>query len=187
MSALFKSANAAVIFAVNFSNDGHIERSAMNKISDTSKGADSGLEQGQAGAILAMVHATGEFHEACLVARTAKHRLSCSCGSPCCSKSKPNWEWYEAINYITMEVKRLIDTERRDGTRGIKDDPAMRQALVAKFFGERIRINELAKACEVTEVTVATHHGKITHIIKKTEGEAWLLIEERLRLASLID
>ncbi|HUW44636.1 MAG TPA: hypothetical protein VMW50_02460 [Dehalococcoidia bacterium] len=184
---LFKSANSAVRWAINYGTDGHIERSAMNKLSNPSVGADSELEQGQAGAILAMIKGTGEFHEACLVARSAVHRTSCACGAPCCSKSKPNWIWHESVNYITMEVKRLIDSERRDGTRGATDNPAMRRALVAKFFGERIRINELAKACEVVEATVATHHGKITKIIKKTEGSAWELIEERLRLAGLID
>ena len=185
--ALFKSANDAVKWAVNYGNDGHIERSAMSKMSDTAKGVDNEREQGQAGAIQAMMKSTGEFHEACLISRRAAHKITCSCGAPCCSGSKPNWVWHEAINFITMEVKRLIDMERRDGIRGIKDDPAMRRALVAKYFGERIRINELAKACEVADATVASHHGKITKIIKKTEGEAWSLIEERLRIAHIID
>jgi hypothetical protein len=190
MTVLFKSANAAVKFAVNFGNELHIERSAMNKMADPPKGADTGLGgldgAGQAGMILSMIKGTGEFHEACLIARSAAHRIPCSCGAPCCSKSRPNWEWYEAVNFITMEVKRLIDSERRDGTRGIKDDPAMRRALVSKYFGERIKINELAKACEVTDATVSTHHGKLTKILKKTEGEAWTLIEDRLRYAGLI-
>lgn len=191
MTALFKSANAAVKFAINYGLDGQVERSAMSKMSDPPKGVDCGLSgldgAGQAGMIRAMIHSTGELQEACIIARAAMRKLPCSCGAPCCSKNRPNWEWYEAINYISLEMKRLLNLERKDGTRGIKDDAAMRRALVAKCFGERIKIGELAKACEVTDLTVSTHHGKITKIIKKTEGEAWNLIDELLRTAGIID
>lgn len=189
--ALFKSVNAAVRFALNYANDANVERSAMNKLSDPSKGVDRGLSgvdgMGQAGMIRAMMHTTGEFHEACLIARAAVHRIPCSCGAPCCSRSRPNFEWHEAVNYISLEVKRLLELERKEGIRGIKDDPALRRTLVAKYFGERIRIKELAKACEITEMTVAGHQGKFTKIIKKAEGEAWDLIDEKLRAAEIID
>lgn len=187
MAELFKSANAAVRFAVNYGNDGHIERSAMNKITDTSKGADTGLEQGQAGAIQAMIKGTGEFHEACLIARSAAHKIPCSCGSACCSKYRPNWIWLEAINYLALEIKNVLNKEKSDGTRGITDNPAMRRAIVAKYFGERIKIGELAKAVEVSDATVSSHNGKIIRILKHSEGEAWSLIEERLRIAHIIE
>ena len=185
--ALFKSALSAIKFAVNYSNEAYIGRSAVSKIADPSKGMVEGLEAGQAGMILSMVKSsTDKMQEACLIARCAAHKLSCSCGAPCCSKHKPNWSWHEAIELLSMEVKRVIEEDRKPGTRSIQDSPVMRRALVAKYFGERIRVTDLAQACEITDNTVANHSGRITKILKQTEGSAWSLVEQRLRDAEII-
>lgn len=189
--ALFKSALMAVKFAVNYSNEAYVGRSTVSKIAEPSKGSENGLigveGAAQAGMILSMVKASTEkMQEACLVARCAAHKLSCSCGAACCSKYKFNWAWYESINFLSIEIKRMLDEERKPGTRGMQDDPALRRALIAKYFGERIRIKELAEACEITDNTVATHSGKITKMLKKSEGEAWAAVEVRLRDAEII-
>jgi hypothetical protein len=187
MAALFKSANAAVKFAVNYSNSVRLPRSDVSKIADPPKaGINSGLSgldgAGQAGMILSMISSLGKLHEACLFARCAPQKISCSCGATCCSKFRPNWCWYEAINCLSLSVKEQLELERKEGTRGVQDNPAMRQALVAKFFGERIKIKDLAAACDVTGVTASTHNGKINKILKHAEAEAWHLIEDTFRV-----
>ena len=191
MTPLFKSAHAAVKFAVNCGNESHIGRSTVSKLADPPKGADTGLVGldgvGQAAMVLSMIRSSMDRRqEACLVARCSVHKLSCSCGAACCSRSRPNWTWFEAINFLSMEATLAIEEDRKPGTRGIQDNPAIRQALIAKYFGERVRISELAKACDITDSTVTNHNSKITKMLKKSEGEAWSLIEERLRDAFLI-
>jgi len=188
---LFKSAHAAITFALNYSNTEHVERSPASKMADTSKGSGGkgliGLDgAAQSGMIQAELKKTGQFHEACIIARIAKRKLPCSCGAQCCSKHKPNYLWLDAINFIAMEAKRVIDADREVGVRGIMDHPAMRRAIIAKFFGEHVKIGELAKACEVSDVTVASHSGKINKLLKKIEGEAWIMLEEQLRANGVV-
>lgn len=188
--ALFKSAHAAIAFALNYNTTEHVERSPASKMADTVKGSGNGLVgfdgAGQAGFILAELKRTGPLHEACIIARVAKRNVDCSCGAPCCSKHRPNNQWHEAINYIALEVKTLVDAEREKGKRGVVDNVAMRRAIVAKFFGEHIKIKELANACEVSDVTVANHIGKINRILKKNEGQAWEELEAAFQTSGLV-
>ena len=188
---LFKSAHAAMTFALNYSNTSHVERSPVSKASDTHKSSGGkglvGLDgAAQAGMILAVLKSTGELHEACIISRVSKKKVPCSCGSACCSGHRPNWAWRDSIRFLATEVKLMMDKDREDGKRGVVDNPAMRQAIVAKYFGEPVRIKELAKACEVTDVTVANHLGRINRILKKLESEAWERLEDKLRQDGIV-
>ena len=189
--SLFKSAHAAVTFAVNYCNTDHVARSPASKAADTHKGSGGkglvGVDgAAQAGMILAALRTCGAFYEACVIARVAKKRIPCACGSLCCSKSKPNILWMDAVNCAAMEAKAYMERMREDGKRGVADNPAMRRAIVAKHFGEQVKIKELAKACEVSDVTVANHIGKIHKLLKKAESEAWEHIEEILRMQGVV-
>jgi len=188
---LFKSAHAAITFALNYSITDHVERSPASKMADDNKGHGGhgllGMDgAAQAGLILAELKRTGEFQEACIIARVAKRKIICNCGAECCCKHRPNWQWRDAINSLAMIVKAQMEADRKDGVRGVKDSPVMRQAIVAKFFGERIRVKELAHACDVTEVTVSNHTGKINKILKHAEGEGWNSLEEALRSSGVV-
>jgi hypothetical protein len=188
---LFKSAHTAITFALNYGITDHVERSPASKMADDRKGSGGhgliGMDgAAQAGIILAELKRTGAFHEACVIARVAKRKILCNCGAECCCKHRPNWQWRDAINSIAMLVKDQMEEERKEGTRGMKDSPVMRQAIIAKFFGERIRVKELAHACDVTEGTVSNHTGKINKILKHTENEAWNLLEEALRSSGIV-
>jgi hypothetical protein len=188
---LFKSAHAAVTFAVNYSSTDHVERSPASKAADDHKGGGGkgliGVDgAAQAGMILSNVRAIGDLYEACIIARVAKKRLVCSCGALCCSRSKPNLLWMDAINNVAMVAKSHLENMRVDGKRGVADNPALRRAIVAKYFGEQVRIKELAKACEVSDVTVSVHIGKIHKLLKRAEHEAWELLEERLRALGVV-
>jgi hypothetical protein len=188
---LFKSAHAAVTFALHYSNTDHVERSPVSKASDTHKGSGGkgliGLDgAAQAGMILSVLKSIGELHEAPIISRVSKKRLPCNCGSACCSGYKPNWAWRDSIRFLATEMKSLMDKGREEGKRGVTDNPAMRQAIVAKYFGESVKINELAKACEVSDVTVASHLGKINRLLKKIEGEAWEQLEDQLRAKGVV-
>ena len=189
--ALFKSAHAAILFALNYCNTEHIERSAMSKASDTSKGGSGkglvGLDgAAQAGIILSQLRSTGSLYEACIIARLAKKRIPCACGALCCAKHKPNFVWLDAINQVSMEAKSYLDEVREAGKRGLVDIPAMRRAIVAKHFGESVKIKELAKACDVSDVTVSQHIGKLGKFLKKAESEAWQSVEDVLRASGIV-
>ena len=188
---LFKSAHSAVTFALNYSITDHVERSPASKMADDNKGHGGlGLLRmdgaAQAGLILAELKRTGAFQEACIIARVAKRKILCNCGAECCCKHRPNWQWRDAINSISMIVKDQMEADRKEGVRGVKDSPVMRQAIVAKFFGERIRVKELAHACDVSDMTISNHTGKINKILKHTENEAWNLLEEALRSSGVV-
>ena len=189
--ALFKSAHAAITFAVNYCNTEHVERSPASKAADEHKGSGGKGLMGvdgaaQAGMILSNLKTIGALYEACLIARVAKKRVVCSCGSMCCSKSRPNFLWMDAINTVAMEAKQYLEKTREEGKRGVADNPALRRAIVAKHFGEPVKIKELAKACEVSDVTVANHIGKIHKLLKKSESEAWEHIEDILRMHNVV-
>lgn len=189
---LFTSAETAVKFAVNFSSTTNISRSAMLKLMNPPCGSGGkglgGLDgAAQAGMILAEVKRVGEFGEACIIARTALRMLPCSCRSDCCGGHKPNWMWMDAISVASNETWKAIEDQREPGKRGDKNDAVMRRMIVAKYFGASAKIGDIARKCDVTDLTIINHRTKIMKVLKKAEGEAWMLLESYLQECGVIE
>jgi hypothetical protein len=110
----------------------------------------------------------------CVVAKFKNWCLPCSCGSPCCSGTRRNPGWFEAIEWLCSHLKEEAELSRKHGRKGLSTHPQMRRALVERFFiqGRMIIISELAEMCGVTPQTVITHKKPIEAYLTQTLNDA---------------
>lgn len=187
---LFKSAQEAVRFACGYNLEVY-PRTKMNQMAQPSSGkggsGKGGLDgAGNAGFILAEVSRLPKIQGCCLIARCAPHFISCTCGSDCCSRKKPNWHWMNVIGELNSDLRNLMQQEKTPGKRGMVDHPELRRAIIIKHFGETIHLGKLAKRCEVNEGTVSNHRAFIVKALKSAEKDAWKAIDERLRELGIV-
>jgi len=187
---LFLSVQDAVKFATQFNHE-VIPRSSMNQMMSPSTGDNRGLSgldgAGQAGIILCAVHELDTpLQGLTLVARTAPHYHTCSCGAPCCSRKIVNWAWMECISSIVTILYEQQESKRESGKRGIEYNIKLWRALVCKFFGEKSTLEEIAKSCEVSVDTVTSHKKLINPTLKREEREGWDNLDNRLRDIKLV-
>jgi len=154
--ALFKSADAALTFAYNFSGQSY-DRPTMNRMADGPSRPGKGLSgldgAGQAGLIRSEIAELGPFQVAIVTAFYAPHTLPCSCRRSCCSGSRENPEWAEAIGLITqMAIGQLS---------GHGSNHRLRRGIVTKCFRAKLSIIELADQCNVNRDTASDHNAKI--------------------------
>lgn len=189
---LFRSAHAALKFAVNFSMSP--ERPAMNRayrspISDGIPSSGNGLAgldgAAQAGIITAKMKALGEVSNAILEARVAKRTVECACRRPCCSGSMINPTWQSAINRLADEIGPLL--------KGRYMCHAIRSLLVARLFGDSATLKAIGEKYDCSEDTLQAHNARIkrwlngqkktaiSEVVKGSEQEAWEQIETLLR------
>lgn len=182
--ALFRSAHAALVFAANYSGQAY-DRPVMNRMATKAGPEGKGLHgidgAAQAGLILAELRMLGPFYEAILVADVAQETVPCDCERPCCSGSRDNTRFADAVNTLSKEVLERVLS-------GCISHRVLRVGLVRKFFGvPGITLKDLAKACDVSDDTAARHNEKITALLRKERKKAWAAFEERCRKAGWID
>lgn len=154
---LFASAHSALVFAFNFSGQSY-DRPMMNRMADGPKRSGKGLVgldgAGQAGMIRGEVAVLGKLHEAIVTAYYAPHSMPCDCRKSCCSGSKVNPEWSEAISFITQAAMSHLS--------GLMSNHRLRRAIVAKNFGEKVSLGDVAAVCGVNRDTASAHNEKIS-------------------------
>ncbi|QDD62659.1 hypothetical protein EJD96_00120 (plasmid) [Herbaspirillum seropedicae] len=156
---LFKDGYQALVFAFNHAGQ-TIDRPMMNRLAapTVGKGGMAGLDAiGQAGMIRSQVKKLGKVSEAVLIARTAPRDRPCECKAPCCSGSKLNREWVEAIGY-------LADYVRTTALAGCTTNGILRTEYVVRYFTHkklRRTIESIAKDHDIDRNTVSAHAGKV--------------------------
>lgn len=187
--SLFSCAHAALTFAFNYSGQ-QFDKSAMARLASSPSGPGKGLGgldgAGQAGIVRAELHRCGELIENLLIARVAPKYSICECRSPCCSGMVPNQERSAAINALCTEAMQYVA--------GGLSHYRLRRGIIERYFGEKIKVSDLASLCGVSEKTVFNHNEKITKWLKGVsrdvpgaEARAWHEFEEVLKLAGLIE
>ena len=187
--ALFSSAHAALTFALNFSHQ-QSSKSAMSALlppeaSNGGKGLGGLDGAAQAGMIRAELKACGPVVEALLIARCAPKFSVCSCKSPCCSGKIANQEREAAINFLCMEAMQYFA--------GCLSHYTLRRGLIEKYYGEKVKVEDLADLCGVNRTTVMAHNGKILRWLKGesrdnpgAEAKAWRRFEQILSINRLV-
>ncbi|MAK56543.1 MAG: hypothetical protein CML17_11990 [Pusillimonas sp.] len=151
---LFKSAHQALSFAYNFS-DSTLDRPLMNRLADKYKPTGKGLSgvdgAGQAGMILRRIEKTlPRLQKMILIARFAAKDDSC----PCCGGEVPSLIWMGAIREIS-------DAAVAQALSGHVTMRALRDGLVARYFGKKTHIQTLAKKANVNRDTASKQNSQI--------------------------
>ncbi|MDS1141727.1 hypothetical protein RE432_14900 [Pusillimonas sp. SM2304] len=164
---LFKTAHQALTFAYNFS-DSSLDRPLMNRLADKFKPTGKGLAgldgAAQAGMILRNLKALPRLYQMILVARFAPQGSECHC----CGGPVPSLIWLGAIR----EISDAAVTQALSGHVTMR---ALRDGLVARYFGQKLHLQALAKKANVNRDTASKQNGQIviwlhgTRITKKGE------------------
>jgi hypothetical protein len=179
---LFSSAHAALTFALHYV--AQVERPTIYRLGGgggTSKGLGGLDGAAQAGMIRCELARLSKDRSAILVARIAPHAVPCSCSGPCCSKWRPNSEWKGAVDSLSAS-----DGLALSALSGCLSHSRIRRAIVMKYFGERVRLGELADEYHVGRNTVGAHNSKIIKALREEERKAWLEFSGRLDASGIL-
>ena len=186
---LFKDSYHALVFAYNHTWQS-IDRPMMNRLAapTVGRGGMAGLDAtGQAGMIRSQVKNLGKLYESILIARTAPRDRPCECKAACCSGSKTNREWLDAIAF-------LADYVRTTALAGCTTNGILRCEYVVRYFTHkklRRTIESIAGEYEIDRNTVSAHSGKVNVLLggrpaRKVKGE-YLPAEPGLESVALIE
>ncbi|WP_348995933.1 hypothetical protein ABFG95_11985 [Achromobacter sp. HNDS-1] len=168
---LFKSAHAALVFALNYSMQQY-DRPLMNrKAAGPATGPGKGLSgvdgAGQAGMVRVELAKLTPIQQAALVASVAPQQLPCECKVSCCSGLKLNQEWANAIRDLTTAAAA-------GALSGCLSNGRLRSMLIQRLFGAKVTLSQLAEDHKVDERTVSAHHAKLKRWMFGGAGEVGL-------------
>lgn len=165
--ALFESAADALRFAFHFSHQQY-DRPLINRMADKRLGGEgkglSGLDgAAQAGMIRRELSELSNLHQALLIARFAPHFLPCSCSRACCSGQAINFEWREAVRTVTSHACEVLP--------GGAGKFRLRQELVARHFGHKGTLTDIAERCGVRRQAASDHNSLIINWLRGSQGK----------------
>lgn len=192
---LFKSAHAALVFALNYSMQQY-DRPLLNRIASGELTAGmapaggkglSGLDgAAQAGMIRNELAQLSPIQQAALVASIAPQQLPCDCRVSCCSGWKINQEWANAMSALTTAAAA-------GALSGCLSNGRLRSMLIQRLFGAKVTLSKLAEDHRVDERTVSAHHAKLKRWLFGGAGEVGLhqqarqALTQRLRACGWLD
>jgi hypothetical protein len=170
MDGLFKNPHDAAMFAFNFSSQQYVE-SQMSKINRRSIGNGKGLValDGalQAGLIHAELKKMPQIQYHCLAARYATRYRDC----PCCGGEKRTQEWGESIVALRDWAMSTFS--------GLSHS-VVREAIIMKFYGEKVSLNEVAKRANVPLRSIYDLRSKIIKELVKIDDKAQIAMSDLL-------
>lgn len=187
---MFKSAHAALVFALNYSMQQY-DRPLMNKkASGPATGNGKGLSgvegAGQAGMVRVELAQLAPIQQAVLIASVAPQQLPCGCNVSCCSGLKLNQEWADALRDLTTAAAA-------GALSGCMSNGRLRSMLIQRLFGAKVTLSKLAEDHKVDERTVSAHHAKLKRWLFGGAGEVGLhqqasqALTQRLRACGWLD
>jgi len=156
--ALFRSAHAALVFALQYSKQQY-DRPMMNRVAagpsaHEGKGLAGIDGAGQAGMIRAELERLPRLQQSVLIAAAAEQRVACECRASCCVGWKVNPEWADAISDLTAAAAS-------GALSGCISNGRLRSALIQRMFGVKVSLAELAERCHVDPDTAGAHNAKV--------------------------
>lgn len=141
-----------------------------------------------AGFVLQVLASLPEAQQLVLMAECMRPTFSCACRAPCCSGNKPNGAWVAAIRTICEHLRDEAQLSRITGKKGMSTTPALRLALVEKFFipGREFVLTRIAERCDVSEQTVINHRRPIITYLEKQQRAGWRALDEALGSAGIV-
>lgn len=189
--ALFRSAHAALVYALNYSMQQY-DRPLMNKaMSGKPEGEGKGLSgvdgAGQAGMIRAELARLAPLHQAVLVASIAPQQVPCECRAACCGGWKTNPEWSDAVSELTTVAAAAA-------LAGCVSNGRLRSGLIQRLLGAKATLADLAARHDVDEKTAGAHSAKLKRWLFGGGGgapglhqQASRILSDRLQASALIE
>lgn len=170
---LFTSADSALRFAFSYSTQQYSPTPMARAMRGGNVGTGKGLAgvdgAGQAGMLRSELRDFSVLHQAVLIAQFAPAVLPCDCTAPCCSGTKPNREWGEAVSFLTEHTAYLFA--------GSLSHYRLRRILIERHFGahkgtdgKKISLERVAEHCGVHRQTASTHHQKLLNYLRGKKG-----------------
>lgn len=179
--ALFPDVDAALKWAFRLEY-GAYERSSLADLAGGPKPDGRGLGglDGAATAGIIGVHLSTipQLWRRILIARYAVRSAVCECGRLCCSGKQPNPAWQAEIVWLAESVMVALS--------GCISNRRLRHGIVLKYFGQKVRLGELADYCHVNRDTASDQCHKVVAMLKAEEKAAYAAIDERLRSVGLV-
>lgn len=166
---LFQSAHAALVFAFNF-NMQQYDRPLINKLAGGSlPGGGRGLSgidgAAQAGMIRAELERLNPVRKAMVVASVAPREIYAGRSMSPGKEMRPNPEWKEAVMIVSWDMAAAALS-------GCISHRALRAGIVARCFGVKVSLVELAERCGVAQNTATNHYQRIRNYLHGTRGGA---------------
>lgn len=171
-SRLFATAHAALTFAYNYSDQVYDKpmmarmAEAQSQAAASGKGLGGTDGAGQAAIVIGALKSMPRLYRAILVARFAPRTDRCKC----CQGTVDRHDWLAAV--------REISDAAVCGALSAHPTPrALRDAIVARYFGKDVKLSEAAAHAKVSAATATNHNGKIklwlygTRTTKQKGGE----------------
>lgn len=177
----FRSVDEALKFAFRFEYESY-ERSALATLAGGPSPEGNGLGglEGAATCGIIGVHlgTMPQLWRRILIARYAPKASECDCGRPCCCGHRPNPKWQAEITWLSESVLLALTAT--------VSNRRLRNGIVLKYFGQRVKLGELADYCHVHRDTASDHAHKIITMLKAEEKQAYAAIDERLRNVGMV-
>jgi hypothetical protein len=178
---LFRSVETALYFAFS---EQYIDlpQSPASRMASTPSRSGNGLGGldgfAQAGMILCSMGDLGELHRHILTARFSPAVGECRCGSACCRGFRHNLRWLTAVSAISDFVGQEVPSTMAHRR--------LREGIVRKHFGDKVRLGEVADVCGVHRNTASNHASKILSILKSEEKSARFEIRAVLESSGVV-
>jgi len=180
--APFRSAEGALLFAFS---EQYIDlpQPAIARMAGTPSRTGNGLGGidgfAQAGMILSGLRTLSEIQRSILTARFSPAVGLCQCDSACCRGFRHNVRWLTAVShisdYVGCEVPSTLPFRR------------LREGIVRKHFGDKVRLGEVADSCGVHRNTASNHASKILTILKTQEKQARYEVRALFQSTGLVE
>jgi hypothetical protein len=179
---IFRSAQEAVVFACNYA-DQQYAMSPMAKILQRgAHGSGRGLVgldgAAQSGMVLAELQRMDYWHMLMLVARCAPRREQCSCNHACCSGWKANPIYQDAVSQLSDMLATALTV--------LPPVRPFRIAVIARFFGEKLKVRDIADDLGIPPRTAERHASAIAAYLKDVEKTAWSSLYAQLDDAGML-
>ena len=181
--ALFRSTHAALTFAFNATRATQ-GLSVIGRLMGGPAPANRGLGgldgAAQAGMIKAEIATlTPIIRGYIITARFAMRGLPCDCRRSCCSGTKINHEWADAIESIA-------DMVRSGALAGTVCNYTLRHIIVRRYFGVRSSLKAAAMASSVNVDTASLHAARVIGYLREQERLGFWEVEGRLKRAGIV-
>lgn len=181
VQAPFGSVEQALRYAFSARYD-FMARSPMARMAAGGMSAGVGLGGldgfAQAGMILGAVARHTRPHPDILAARYLAPAIPCDCGRACCRGSRYSASWGAAVEALSGYVG-----EKLPATLPYR---LLRQGVVRKHFGDKVRLGEIADACRLHRNTASGHASRILTLLRADERQALFAIRADLESAGVI-
>ena len=178
---LFKGANDALRFAFEFSAEQYAPSAVAKMMQGKGIGQGLGLAgldgAAQAGMIFAELERLNPLEKAICTARAARPEEPCNCGHRCCNGTRPTEPWENAVKLLTEYTAHVVPMTLSHFQ--------LRYAIVAKYFGKKMDLIDIADRCRLKKNDVAKPNAEIRRHLKEGESRAWRLLEDALLSAGI--